>query len=892
MSALNLSTRFDYATIEQKWTTIWDKKMYFHPQVEPHKKPFSIAFPPPNVTGILHMGHAANISVQDALVRGKRMQGYNTLWTVGSDHAGIGTQVMVERLLKSEGTSRQELGREKFLERTWQWKTDYEARIHAQMKHMGASGDFRRARFTMDEGYSRAIRKVFVEWYNAGIIYRDNRLVNWDPASQTVLSDLEVESKEEAGHLWHIRYPLSEDPTVFITVATTRPETLVGDMAVAVHPEDERYAHLLGKTVDLPLTQRQIPIIGDAEVADPTFGSGAVKITPAHDFNDWECGKRNHLEVMQVIDLNACMNHNAPVKYQGMKVNAARKAIVEDLEAAGFLVKVEDHTFLPGRSERTGAIVQPLPLVQWWVDMKRLAGPARDAVREGRIRYVPERFTDEGVEWLEKDIRDWCISRQLWWGHQIPVWYDAEGNIAYVGTEDPDPEQAKTWTRDEDVLDTWFSSALWPFATLGWPDQTPELTQFYPTSVLSTARDILKLWVARMNFSSHYFLNTVPFEQVLVHATILTHDGKRMSKSKGTGIDPLEMAQQYGVDACRFWLSEVSMSGQSVRFSEDKLQNGQHFVTKIWNACRFMLMNLDDFDPNTVIDLTQATLVDRWILSRLKTLHTAVSDSMVDFSFPQATKQLYTFIWNDFCDWYLEIAKPRLQGAERSQVQAILFTCMDTMLRLLHPFMPFVSEELWSEGLRKIDPQLGNRFGAETEAEHLTVAAWPEVSDSYADQVSESQMETLMDAVRVLRNLRAEIGVPANKLAESAYLGTTDTALLELLQDNQGVFQALAKLKLVYIQAQIPEIEQAAHGMSQHIQITLPLAGLIDLDKEKERLQREIAKLEKDMMGLTQRLNNPKFVERAPESVVTEANGQLAELGFQKQTLETRLEAL
>ena len=892
MSVLNLPTRFDYTTIEQKWTAIWDENMYFHPQVEPHKKPFSIAFPPPNVTGILHMGHAANISVQDALVRGKRMQGYNTLWTVGADHAGIGTQVMVERLLKSEGTSRQELGREGFLERTWQWKSDYEARIHEQMKHMGASGDFRRARFTMDEGYSRAIRKVFVEWYNAGIIYRDNRLVNWDPASQTVLSDLEVESKEEAGHLWHIRYPLSEDPDTFITVATTRPETLVGDMAVAVHPEDERYKHLLGKTVDLPLTDRKIPIVGDAEVADPAFGSGAVKITPAHDFNDWECGKRNDLEVMQVIDLNACMNTNAPVKYQGMKVNAARQAIVEDLDAGGFLVKVEDHTFLPGRSERTGAIVQPLPLVQWWVDMKRLAGPARDAVREGRIRYVPERFTDEGVEWLEKDVRDWCISRQLWWGHQIPVWYDAEGNIAYVGTEDPDPEQAKAWTRDEDVLDTWFSSALWPFATLGWPEQTPELAQFYPTSVLSTARDILKLWVARMNFSSHYFLNTVPFEQVLVHATILTHDGKRMSKSKGTGIDPLEMAQQYGVDACRFWLSEVSMSGQSVRFSEEKLQNGQHFVTKIWNACRFMLMNLEDFDPSTVINLEKTTLVDRWILSRLKTLHTAVSQSLVDFSFPQATKQLYTFIWNDFCDWYLEIAKPRLQGEEREQVQAILFTCMDTMLRLLHPFMPFVSEELWSEGLRKIDPQLGSRFGAETDAEHLTVAAWPEVPESYTDSSSEDKMEVLMDAVRVLRNLRAEIGVPANKLAEAAYLGTTDTDLRRLLQDNEGVFLALAKLKQVHIQAEAPDIEQAAHGMSQNIQVTLPLAGLIDLDKEKERLQREIAKLEKDMMGLTQRLNNPKFVERAPEAVVTEANSQLAELGFQKQTLETRLEAL
>lgn len=892
MSALNLPTRFDYTTIEQKWTKIWDENAYFHPQVEPHKKPFSIAFPPPNVTGILHMGHAANISVQDALVRGKRMQGYNTLWTVGADHAGIGTQVMVERQLKSEGTSRQELGREKFLERTWQWKSDYEARIHGQMKHLGASGDFRRARFTMDEGYSRAIRKVFVEWYNAGIIYRDNRLVNWDPASQTVLSDLEVESKEEDGHLWHIRYPLSEDANTFITVATTRPETLVGDMAVAVHPEDERYQHLIGKTVDLPLTDRQIPIVGDAVVADPAFGSGAVKITPAHDFNDWECGQRNGLDILQVIDLNACMNTNAPVKYQGMKVNAARKAIVEDLEAGGYLVKVEDHVYLPGRSERTGAIVQPLPLVQWWVDMKRLAGPARDAVREGRIRYVPERFTDEGVEWLEKDIRDWCISRQLWWGHQIPVWYNADGEIAYVGVEDPDPEQAKHWTRDEDVLDTWFSSALWPFATLGWPDETPELKHFYPTSILSTARDILKLWVARMNFSSHYFLNTVPFEQVLVHATILTHDGKRMSKSKGTGIDPMEMSQRYGVDACRFWLSEVSMSGQSARFSEEKLQNGQHFVTKIWNACRFMLMNLEDFDPQTAIDLEKATLVDQWILSRLHGLEKAVTQSLIDFSFPQAIKQLYTFIWNDFCDWYLEMAKPRLQDEARPHVQAILFHCMDTMLRLLHPFMPFVSEELWSEGLQKIDPNLGSRFGAETPAQHLTMAAWPTVPESFAHPEAEAKMESLMDIVRVLRNLRAEMGVPANKLAEEAFLRTDDTALLALLADNSLVFEALAKIKHIHVASDIPALEQAAHGVSQNVQVTLPLAGLVDLEKERERLQREIVKLEKDMQGLQQRLGNPSFVERAPESVVKEAQEQLNELNFQKQTLEQRLEAL
>ncbi len=885
MSLLNLPTRFDFGQTEAKWTQVWKTKDYFHPQASGDAPSFSIAFPPPNVTGVLHMGHAANISIQDALIRGKRKLGFNTLWTVGTDHAGIGTQVMVEKQLKAEGTSRQELGREGFLERVWQWKDEYGSRIFEQMMRLGASGDFKRARFTMDEGYSTAIRKVFVDWYQAGIIYRANRLVNWDPASQTVLSDLEVESKEEKGSLWHIRYPLSEDPSQGIIVATTRPETMLGDSAVAVHPDDSRYQHLIGKTVTIPLSGRQIPIIADGEVADPSFGSGAVKITPAHDFNDWECGQRNDLEIMQVIDINACMNDKVPAQYQGLKVIKAREAIVTDLETEGFLVQVDDHIYQPGRSSRTGALVQPLPLVQWWVDMKRLADPARDAVREGRIKYVPERYTDEGVEWLEKDIRDWCISRQLWWGHQIPVWYDEQGEIAFVGTEDPDPEQSQNWTRDEDVLDTWFSSALWPFATLGWPEQTPELKHFYPTTVLSTARDILKLWVARMNFSSHYFLDKIPFEHVLVHATILTKDGKRMSKSKGTGIDPLDMVNKYGADACRYWLAQVSLTGQDVRFADDKLESSQHFVTKIWNASRFVLMNLDDFDPNYSLDLTQLKLSDRWILSRLRQLHTVVTQSMDDFSLHHATRELYQFIWTEFCDWYLELAKPRLQGEQRQQVQAILFTCLNTMLHLLHPFMPFVSEELWSEGLKKLDPNLPG--------EHLAIAPWPIIDHLPAvDNEAESQMDLLMETVRVIRNLRMEVGVASNKSVESVYLASTEATDREILNASQGMICTLAKVDQLQISSEMPELEQAAHGVSQTIQVALPLAGLIDLDKESERLEREIGKLDKDLAGLKQRLENPKFVDRAPADVVEQVRSQMQELTYQHQLLTERLQSL
>ena len=887
MTVLNLSTRFDFRETEDKWTGIWDEKRYFHPQVEEGRKTFSIAFPPPNVTGSLHMGHAANIAVQDALIRSHRMQGDNTLWTIGTDHAGIGTQVMVERQLKKEGKSRLEMGREAFLERVWEWKEQYGNRIFEQMKRMGASGDFRRARFTMDEGYSKAIRRVFVDWYKAGIIYRDNRLVNWDPISKTVLSDLEVESEEESGHFWHIRYPLSDDPSRSIIVATTRPETMLGDTAVAVHPEDKRYQDIIGKRVTLPLTGREIPIIADALAADPEFGSGAVKITPAHDFNDWDCGQRNQLEVIQVIDFEARINDEAPEKYRGLSVEAARKAIVSDLEAGGFLIQVEDHVYMPGRSSRTGVIVEPLPMVQWWVDMNKLVAPALAAVREGRIKYVPERFTDHGVEWLE-NVRDWCISRQLWWGHQIPVWYDAQGEIAYVGMEEPDAEEAKSkgWVQDEDVLDTWFSSSLWTFATLGWPEKTPELEHFHPTSVLSTARDILNLWVARMNFCSHYFLNEIPFENVLIHATILTKDGQRMSKSKGTGIDPLDMADKFGADATRFWLAQVAMSGQDVRFGEEKLESSQYFVTKIWNASRFVLMNLDDYDPTYVMDMNQLDLADRWILSRLRTLQETVSEGLETFNLTGATRQLYEFIWNEFCDWYVEISKPRLQGTGRKQVQSILFYCLDTLLRLLHPFMPFVSEELWSSGLKILDPEL-------TTAEHLAVAPWPALDQrTKADPEAEAQMDVLMGTIRVIRNLRMEVGVPANKKVATVILASAKSEDRELLTANQSMISSISKVENLEILAVAQEIKQAANGVYQSIQVVLPLAGLIDLDREKERLQRELTKIEKEQMGLQKRLDNPNFVARAPEPVVVEVRSQVQELQYQHQILTSRLKNL
>lgn len=886
MTQKQLPTRFDFPRVEAKWNQIWEAQGYFHPEVNPQQKSYTIAFPPPNVTGVLHMGHACNATLQDVLIRSRRMQGYNTLWMLGTDHAGIATQIMVERKLKKElGKSRHDLGREAFLKHVWDWKEEHGNQIIQQMRRLGASGDYERARFTMDEAYSRAIRKVFVDWYEKGLIYRGERLVNWDPVGQTVLSDLEIEQKEENGHLYHIRYPLSQNPQEFITVATTRPETLLGDMAVAVHPADERYSALHGQTVNLPLTGRQIPILPD-EMVERSFGSGAVKITPAHDFNDWECGQRHGLPLLQVIGLDARMNDNAPEKYRGLSREEACKAVVADLEAQGLLAKIEPHVYMPSRSERSGAIIEPLPLVQWWVRMKPLAEPAIAAIQQGAVRYTPERWARITVEWLE-NIRDWCISRQLWWGHQIPVWYDPQGEIAYVGMEDPDPTEAaaKGWVRDEDVLDTWFSSALWTFATLGWPEQTAELKQFHPTAVLSTAREILYLWVARMIFCSLYFLDEIPFRDVLVHATILTKDGKRMSKSKGTGIDPLQMLDKYGADACRFWLAEVSMSGQDVRFSDEKLENSQHFVTKIWNASRFVLMHLSDYDPSQTLDSARLELADRWILSRLRKTAESVTHCLETHQLTQATKDLYSFVWTEFCDWYLELAKPRLQGADRAQVQAILVLCLDTFLRLLHPFMPFVTEEIWSEGLKPLCPQLPDT--------HLILAPWVDPATlPEADEQAEAEISLLMETIRVIRYLRMEVGVPANQEAESVTLICEAEASRALLAANTLMLQRLSKVKTVQIRADQIEIPQSAHGVSQGVQVILPLAGLIDLEKERERLGRELQKQEKEITGLLSRLDNPNFRARAPQQVVAEVESQLAQLRFQQKTLQKRLAEL
>lgn len=877
-----LPTRFDFAATEEKWNQIWLDASYYHPTVDPAKQSYCIAFPPPNVTGSLHMGHAANATVQDVLIRSKRMQGYNALWILGTDHAGIGTQFMVEKQLKQEEQlTRHDLGRAAFLERVWRWKDQYGDQIIHQMKRMGASGDYERARFTMDEGYSDAIRRVFVDWYNDGLIYRAKRLVNWDPVAQTVLSDLEVESKEENGFLWHIRYPLADEPSQGVVVATTRPETMLGDTAVAVHPSDERYKSWIGKMVRLPLTGREVPIVADALLADPEFGSGAVKVTPAHDFNDWECGQRNHLPMIQVIGLDAHMNDQVPAKYQGLTREAARQMVVEDLEAEGALVKTEPHVFQPSRSQRTGVIIEPLPLTQWFVKMKPLAELVLNAIRSGEVRFTPERWGHVTIDWLE-NVRDWCISRQLWWGHQIPVWYDTQGQVAYVGMDDPTDS---TLVRDEDVLDTWFSSALWPFATLGWPQQTPELEHFHPTQVLSTARDILNLWVVRMIFSSVYFMGKIPFTDVLVHATILTKDGKRMSKSKGTGLDPLVMVDQYGADACRNWLAEVAMSGQDVRFSPEKLESSQHFVTKIWNASRFILMNLADYNPDFTPQKEQLQLADRWILSRLHELSKAVTQGVAEYNLFQATRQIYSFVWTEFCDWYVEIAKPRLAGDDRSVVQWVLALGLDSMLRLMHPFMPFVTEELWSSGLKPLNPKL--------DAPHLIVAAWvyPE-QVPYSDPIAENQMEFVMDAIRTIRNLRMEMGVPANKEAEQVYLVTADVAEQALLQQNKVAIQTLGRVKQVDIQSTPPNIPQSSHGVSQSVQVILPMAGLIDIGKEKERLAKELEKLAKEASKMEARLANPQFAEKAPADVVQQVRDQLSELKYQQQTLGERLNGL
>lgn len=881
-STSTLPKVFDPKAIESKWYSYWKEHGYFHQEVDKDREPFCVVIPPPNVTGQLHMGHAMDNTMQDILVRWKRMQGYNTVWIPGTDHAGIATQAKVEQNLReTEGLTRYDLGREKFLERVWEWKRRFGDRIRLQLETLGTSCDWDRERFTMDEGLSRAVREVFVELYNKGLIYQGSYIINWCPSCRTALSDIEVEHEDEKGKLWYLKYPL-KDQDGFITIATTRPETMLGDTAVAVNPEDERYRDLIGKTLILPLVGREIPIIAD-EYVDPSFGTGMVKITPAHDPNDFEVGLRHNLPSVVVIDGEAKITEEGG-KYAGMDRYEARKAIIADLEAQGLLLKVEDHEHAVGHCQRCGTTVEPLISKQWFVKMKPLAEPAIAAVKDGRIRFVPERFSKNYLNWME-NIRDWCISRQLWWGHRIPVWYCQDCGEVIVAKEDP-TECTKCHStnleQDPDVLDTWFSSSLWPFSTMGWPEKTAELEHFYPTSVLVTGFDIIYFWVARMIFMGLEFMHDIPFHDVLIHGLVRDALGRKMSKSLGNGVDPMEVIDQYGADALRFTLVTGTAPGNDTRYQPEKVEASRNFANKIWNASRFALMNLEDFDPSAVdSDDLELSLPDRWILSRYNHTIAEVTRHLERYDLGEAARELYDFIWSELCDWYIELVKPQLYGnageAKKQAAQYVLWTVLRGTLELLHPFMPFLTEEIWQ--------QLPH------EGDTIMLALWPEVHSQWDDPEAESEMTAIMDMIRAVRNVRAEKAVPPGK-AITAIIHAPEERL-GLVHANSDYLKTLAKIgELTIEEAGAAKPEKVVTAIAGGVEIYLPLAGLVDLEKEIERLQSELEKNRNEIKRSQAKLANEGFVNKAPKDVVEKEREKLAELLDREKRLEARLAEL
>ncbi|MDB5051929.1 MAG: valyl-tRNA synthetase [Fibrobacteres bacterium] len=896
-----MDSRYSPQDIEEKWYRVWREAGAFKPQGP--GKPFTIVIPPPNVTGALHMGHALNNTLQDVLIRFKRLQGYRTLWQPGTDHAGIATQSVVEKQLAKEGVKRQDLGREKFVAKVWEWKTEYGDRIVNQLMRLGSSCDWSRLRFTMDEGLSKAVREVFVRLHEEGLIYRGTRLINWDPKLQTALADEEVDSKETKGHFWSIRYPLADNPSETITVSTTRPETMFGDVAVAVNGEDERYKHLIGKQVRIPGTDRTIPIIAD-EHADPTKGTGAVKITPAHDFNDYEVGKRHNLTPIIAMNLDATLNHQAG-KYQGMNRFVARKAIVADLEAAGLLAGVEDRVIPIPYCYRSEEVVEPYLLDQWFVNMKPLAVPALEAVEQGRTRFVPARYTKTYRDWLEP-FKDWCISRQLWWGHQIPAWYvvsETDGKrrqdtpfVVARSVEDAKAEAAKKYgpdavlVQEEDVLDTWFSSALWPFSTLGWPDKTPELATHYPTDVLVTDRGIIYFWVARMIFSGLEFLDKEPFHTVYIHGTILDEKGQRMSKSKGNGIDPIEMIEKYGADAMRFALMILTTEGQDIKLSPVKFETGRNFANKLWNAVRFVLPHLEGAlgDPGNREPLRggELHLADRWILARLDETIKTVTESLEPptLRFSEAAQALYRFTWDDFCSSYLEIRKKVITAdaatatpealAAKKQAVSVFATVLEKLITLLHPFMPFITEE--------IRQALGKE-------ELLITSKWPEAGKgSHGDAEAKATMELLLKMVDTIRAIRGDYTLPPSQ-ATDVRISCDSPDLLKRLQPHADVISSLEKVGTLVIETNAAKPAFSAAGLFPGGRIFIPLEGILDPAQEKVRLTKELGKAESFAAAQEKKLSNDAFVKSAPADVV---DGERTKLQSQKDKVEKLKAAL
>ena len=869
-----LPKTYDPKSVEDKLYKFWVDSGFFHAEVNPDKKPYTIVIPPPNVTGQLHMGHAFDETLQDILIRTKRMQGYEALWMPGTDHAGIATQIKVEEnLRKEEGLTRYDLGREEFLKRVWAWKDKFGSRIISQLKKLGTSCDWDRERFTMDEGCSKAVREVFVNLYNKGLIYKGHRIINWCPHCATALSDAEVEYETQPGKLWHIRYPLA-DGSGELVVATTRPETFMGDTGVAVNPNDERYKHLIGKTCILPIMNREIPIFGD-EYVDMEFGTGCVKVTPCHDPNDFEMGQRHNLEQILVFNEDATVNANGG-KYEGMDRYECRKAVVKDLEEGGWLVKIEDHEHNVGTCYRCGTTVEPMTSAQWFVKMAPLAKPAMDVVNEGKTKFVPDRFSKTYLRWME-NVHDWCISRQLWWGHRIPAFYCEDCGEMTVSKTDvcTCPKCGGTHIhQEEDVLDTWFSSALWPFSTLGWPDKTKELEYFYPTSTLVTGYDIIFFWVARMIFSGVEHMGETPFETVYIHGLVRDAQGRKMSKSLGNGIDPLEVIDQYGADALRFTLATGNSPGNDMRFSDERVQASRNFCNKIWNASRFIQMNLT-IDKDKAVQLpADLTIEDKWILSKFNTLVADVTRNIDQYELGLAAAKLNDFIWENFCDWYIEIAKTRLQTGDEN-VQKVLCYVLSGAMQLLHPFMPFITETIWQ--------------ALPHEGPSVMVSAWPEYKDELHFAAEEAQMESLMDAVRAIRNRRAEMNVPPSKKAKVLIL----TEKKDTFSAGAGFFPKLAYASEIELIDAVPaDAAKMASVVTGDAQIYMPMGDLIDFEAERARLGKEKSKVEADIDFVMKKLNNPKFVDKAPEKVVAAEREKAEKLREHLAKLEESIAAL
>ena len=904
MSSQELSKSYEPHAVEKTWYDFWVAKNYFHADVDSDGAPFSIVIPPPNVTGSLHVGHALNSTLQDILVRWMRMSGRNALWVPGTDHAGIATQNVVERQLAKEHIDRHALGREKFIEKVWEWKKEYGGRIIGQLKRLGASCDWQRERFTMDEGLSSAVREVFVTLYEEGLIYRGERLINWCPRCHTALSDIEVEHEDEKGKLYHLAYPLSHDHNIRLTVATTRPETMLGDTAVAVHPLDPRYKDLIGKTVDLPLTTRKIPIIGDSILVDLEFGTGAVKVTPAHDFNDYEAGIRQTppLQRIKMLDEKAEIVNDIPdVRLEALKQIAgkpakkARGMVVEMLKEQGFLVKTEDHSHSIGKCYRCKSVVEPYLSPQWFVKTQPLAEPAIKAVEDGRIQFFPKGWENTYFDWM-RNIKDWCISRQIWWGHRIPAWFcDDCGEITVSRTEVKACAKCKSKNirQETDVLDTWFSSGLWPFSTLGWPDKTKELAVYYPTSVLITSFDIIFFWVARMIMVGLHFMHEVPFRHVYIHALVRDAEGQKMSKSKGNVIDPLVMIDQYGTDAFRFTLTAFAAQGRDIKLSPERIEGYRNFANKIWNASRFVFMNLEEgFTPNSELIAPNTSLADRWILSRLNSIVKDVQSALAEYRFNDAASALYQFIWHEYCDWYLELSKSALGrekgSAERKATQTMLVHVLETALRLLHPIMPFITEEIWQRV-----PKGGGRKeeGGKSTIESIMVAPWPIVDEKMINVEIERDMQMVMDAILAIRNIRGEMNI-APSVQIAAIVKVENKELGEHLERSSNYVKTLARVKELRVGVSETKPKAAATGVIKGAEVYIPLEGVLDLTQERDRLMKEIAKISKDIDVFSRKLSNKDFVDKAPKAVVEKDTAKLEEFKVKRDKLEQSLKML